>query len=163
MSLRVLAVVGASLALVVWLAAVRPVNQETAIAQREFGRTRVERERLRQRMATLERRVAVHTQLVAASSAASGDPVKALRKVVVEAVSGMPLSDVRLEVSPGRPPTAAQVRLSAVGPFREILRLGERLFGPRSAIALERVQLTSAAGGAIQADIEGFTLGAASQ
>jgi hypothetical protein len=161
-SLRVLALVGGVLALVVWLAAVRPVAQETALAQREFGRTRVERERLRQRMASVERRVAAQKQLVAASSAVPGDPVKALRMVTVEAVSGMPLSDVRLEVSPGRAPTPAQVRLSAVGSFREILRLGERLVGPRSGIALERVQLTSVGGSAVRAEFEGFTLGAAS-
>ncbi len=162
MSLRVLALLGAAVALAVWVAAVRPAAQEIALAQREFARAREERERLRQRTAVLERRVAARAQLVAASSAASGDAVKALRRLVVDSVSKTPLSEVRLEVSPGRAPTAARVRLSVLGPFREILRFGERLLGAQSGLALERVHITATSAGRVIVEIEAFTLGPAS-
>jgi hypothetical protein len=160
-SLRALALAAVAVAALSWVAAVRPVAQGLARAQEQFGRAREERERLRLRIAVLERHVAAHARLVSASGAGSGDPAKALRLFVVECVSRAPLSDVRLEVSPGRGATAARVRLSAQGSFHEILRLGERLVGPGSGLALERVQLSAAGSGRIQAELEGFTLGGA--
>lgn len=161
MNPKVAALLGAALALGVWVAGVRPAAQEIALAQQEFGRAREERERLRLRTAILERRAAVRARLASASSTVSGDPAKSLRRYVVDSVSQGPLSDVRLEVSPGRGLVAAQLRLSALGSFREILRLSERLLGTDSGLALERVQLTAASAGEVRADLEGFTLGAA--
>ncbi len=162
MSLRVAALLVLAVALGVWVAAVRPATQQLALAQQEFGRARGERERLRSQTTVLERKVAAHARLVGASSARPGDPVKALRLFVVDSVSRAPLTDVRLEASPGRGPAVARVRLTASGSFREILLLLERLRGPESGIALERVQLTAGGAGTVQADVEGFTLGAAS-
>ncbi len=162
MSLRALALVAVAVAALCWVAAVRPAAQGLAAAQEQFGRVREERERLRLRTAALERQVMAHARLAGAAGAGSADPAKALRRFVVDSVSGAPLSDVRLEASPGRGATAARVRLSAIGSFREILGLGERLVGPGSGLALERVQLSAAGSGRVQAEIEGFTLGAGS-
>jgi hypothetical protein len=160
MSLRTLTFVLLAVAALVWVAAVRPAARDLAAAQQHFGRARDERERLRLRTALLERQVAAHARLVEVSGAASGDPAKALRLFVVESVSRAPLFDVRLEASPGRGATAARVRLSAAGTFHEILRLGDRLVGPGSGLALERVHLAAAGSGRVRAEIEGFTLGA---
>lgn len=162
MNLRAAALVVLAVALGVWAAAVRPASRQLALAQQEFARARGEREGLRLQTALLERKVAAHARLVGASAARSGDPAKALRRFVVDSVSKAPLSDVRLEASPGRGPTAARVRLTALGTFREILRLLERLGGPESGLALERVQLTAGSAGMVQAEVEGFTLGAVS-
>jgi hypothetical protein len=158
-SLRALALLAVAVAALVWVAGVRPAARDLAAAQQQFGRVRDERERLRLRTAMVERQVAAHARLVDGSGAGSGDPAKALRLFVVGSVSRAPLSGVRLEASPGRGTTAARVRLSAAGSFHEILRLGERLVGPGSGLALERVHLSAAASGRVQAEIEGFTLG----
>ena len=124
MSLRTIALLAVAVSALVWVAAVGPTSRGL-------------------RTAMVERQVAAHARLVDASGAGSGDPAKALRLFVVASVSRAPLSGVRLEASPGRGTTAARVRLSAAGSFHEILRLWERLVGPGSGLALERVQLSS--------------------
>jgi hypothetical protein len=159
-NVRALAIVVAAIAAVVWATAVRPVARDLAAAGQQYARLREERQHLRQRTAVLERQAAAHARLAAASGTEPGDPAKALRRFVVDNVSKVPLSDVRLEAVPGRGAAAARVHLSAVGGFRDVLRLGERLSGPDSGLALERVELGVAGPGRIQAEIEGFTLGA---
>jgi hypothetical protein len=149
-------------AVLCWVAAVRPARQGLAAAQEQFGRAREERDRLRLRTAVLERQVAAHARLVAGQGASSADPAKALRLFVVDSLSRGPLSNVRLDASPGRGATAALVRLSAVGTFQEVLRLGERLVGPGSAVALERVEISATESDRVRAEIDGFTLGAGS-
>jgi type II secretory pathway component PulM len=158
--LRALAAAALVLAALVWAAAVRPAATDVEAARQQYARLREERQRLRLRTAVLERQMAAHARLAGASGTDADDPAKALRRFVVDSVSTVPLSDVRLETVPGRAPTAARVRISVVGGFRDILRLGERLSGPDSGLALERVQLGVAGPGRIQAEIEGFTLGA---
>jgi hypothetical protein len=159
LSLRRAALAAVAVAALSWGAAVRPAREALAAAQEQFGRARDERERLRLRTALLERHVAAHARLAGATGPGPGDPAKALRLFVVGAVSQAPLSDVRLEASPGRGATAARVRLSALGSFHEILRLGERLVGQGSGLALERVSVSAAGSGRVRAEIEGFTLG----
>jgi hypothetical protein len=161
-SRRILAAAVLALAVLVWLTAVRPAASDLEAARQQYGRLREERQRLRLRTAVLERQMAAHARLAGASGTDAGDPTKALRRFVVENVSKVPLSDVRLETVPGRGATAARVRISVVGGFRDILRLGERLSGPDSGLALERVQLGVAGPGRLQGEIEGFTLGALS-
>src|SRR5262249_17838766 len=134
--------------------------RELETAGQQYARLREERQRLRLRTAVLERQVAAHARLAAAYGADAGDPAKVLRRFVVDKVSQVPLSDVPLETVPGRGATAARVRLTAAGGFRDILRLGERLLGPESGLALERVELALAGPGRVQAEIDGFTLGA---
>jgi hypothetical protein len=159
-SLRAVAALVLAAAALVWVTAVRPVAGELEAARQQYARLREERQRLRLRTAVLERQVAAHARLAAASGADAGDPAKALRRFVVESVSTVPLTDVRLETVPGRGATAARVHISVVGGFRDILRLGERLSGPDSGLGLERVQLGVAGTGRIQAEVDGFTLGA---
>jgi type II secretory pathway component PulM len=158
-SLRAVAALALVVAVLVWVAAVRPAARDLESAQQQYARLRDERQRLRQRTAVVERQVAAQARLASAYGPDAGDPAKTLRRFVVESVSSVPLSDVRLETVPGRGATAARIRLSAVGSFRDVLRLGE-LLGPESGLALERVDLAVAGAGRVRAEIEGFTLGA---
>lgn len=160
MNLRALALVLVVVALLVWVAGARPAARELAAAQPEFAHAREERERLRQRTAVLEHRVAARARLALAAGGAGEDPVRTLRRVVVDALSKTPFSGVQLEVSAGRGPAAARLRLSGLGSFRDTLRLLDRLGAAASGLALEHVQLTAAPPAAVRADIDGFTLGA---
>jgi hypothetical protein len=156
--LRVAAAVLLLCALFLWLGVTGPARRDAVEAQRQFAQGREERERLRLRTAEAERRMAYVDRLAAASPGGAQDPVGGLRRTALVALSGTALSGTQIEVTPGRAPMAARARLDARGSFREALRLCERLSGPESGVALERVQLTSAAGSELRVDLDGFTL-----
>jgi hypothetical protein len=66
---------------------------------------------------------------------------------------------VRLGVSPARGPYAARVRLSAEGPFAQVVSLAGLLARPERGLVLERVRLAPR-GQRVSLELEGVTLGA---
>ena len=83
-----------------------------------------------------------------------------MRRSVVQTLQSAGVSGVRLSVTPGRPPYAARVRLSASGPFPEVMALAGRIARPETGVVLERVRL-SPRGGGVALDLDGVTLGPA--
>jgi hypothetical protein len=158
MTARIVALVlllGASLG---YVGLVRPVRHDLAVIQDDFARSRDERERLRARMAELERRVQVRARITGAGlEPGRGDSTGRLRNAVLRVVDAARVSGVTLSVSAGRVPVAAKVHLTAEGRFADLVPLTGRLLSGPPGLVLERLRLTPAAG-RIVADLEGFRL-----
>jgi hypothetical protein len=138
-----------------------PTQRQAAAAADEYRRARDEARDIRTRLARLERRDAAHTRAATALAAATpGGTVRAVRRSVVQTLQDAGVSGVRLGVLPGRPPYAARVRLSASGPYPEVMALTERLSRPETGVVLERVRLSPRAG-IVAVEIDGVTLGPA--
>lgn len=146
---------GASLG---YVGLVRPARHELAVVQDDFARSREERDRLRARLADLERRVQVRARITAAGpEPGRGDSAGRLRNAVLRVVDSSRVSRVSLSVSAGRVPVAAKVHLTAEGRFADLVPLTGRLVSGPPGLILERLRLTPAAGRVV-ADLQGFRL-----
>jgi hypothetical protein len=144
---------------VLYAAVAVPTQRQAAAAADEYRRARDEARDIRARLARLERREAAHTRAATAMAAATpGGTVRAVRRSVVQTLQDAGVSGVRLSVVPARSPYAARVRLSATGPYPEVMALAGRISRPETGVVLERVRL-SPRGGVVGMEIDGVTLG----
>ena len=146
-------------AVVLYAAVAVPTQRQAAAAADEYRRARDDARDVRSRLARLERRDAVHTRAAAAVAGATpGETVRVVRRSVVQTLQDAGVSGVRLSVTPGRPPFAARVRLSASGPFPEV-------HGPDGADRAAgnggraRARAAFAARHGVALDLDGVTLG----
>jgi hypothetical protein len=147
-------------ALALYAAVGVPMQREATAAADEYRRARDEARDIRTRLARLERRDAAHARAATALPAATpADTVRAVRRVVVQTLQEAHVSGVRLAVSPARGPYAARVRLSAEGPFAQVVSLAGLLARPERGLVLERVRLAPR-GQRVSLELEGVTLGA---
>jgi hypothetical protein len=146
-------------AVVLYAAVAVPTQRQAAAAADEYRRARDEARDVRSRLARLERRDAAHTRAATAVAGATpGETVRAVRRSVVQTLQNAAVSGVRLSVTSGRPPYTARVRLSASGPFPEVMALTGRIARPETGVVLERVRLSPRSDG-VTMDLEGVTLG----
>jgi hypothetical protein len=141
-------------ALGLYLGVASPARRSRDASRGEFARAREERERLRSRLALLERRAAT-------VRAPSGDAAaaRALRHSLLEATRGLGLGSVQIGAEAGRRgAVAAHGRLSAEGGQATLLRSAERLAEPASGVLLERVSLRPGRDGTLRLEIEAFSL-----
>jgi hypothetical protein len=138
-----------------------PMQRQATAAADEYKRARDEARDIRARLARLERRDAAHARAAAALPAAAtpADTVRAVRRVVVQALQEAKVAGVRLGVSSARAPYAARVRLSAEGPFAQVVSLAGLLARPDRGLVLERVRFAPR-GDRVGLDLEGITLAA---
>jgi len=155
MTRRALAVILFSLAVGLFLFVARPAQREADAARRDFASARVERERLRVRLAHLDRRTSEDEGAMASDGAAA---VRALRLAALEALEGLSVSGVELSTSPTEQGAiAARGRLAVRAEFAEVLRLARRLASPSSGLLLSRITLRRA-GDAVTLEAETFIL-----
>src|SRR3954447_23389257 len=101
-----------------YAAAALPMRRQGAEAADEYRIARDEARDMRARLARLERRDAAHVRAAAALAGATpADTVRAVRRSVVQTLSGTKVSGVRLGVLASRAPYSARVHLSATGAF----------------------------------------------
>ena len=138
-----------------------PMQRQAAATGDEYKRARDEARDIRTRLARLERRDAAHLRATTALPAAAtpADTVRAVRRVVVQTLQEAQVGGVRLGVSAARAPYAARVRLSAEGPFAQVVSLAGLLARPERGLVLEKVRF-SPRGDRVSLDLEGVTLGA---
>lgn len=139
-----------------------PARRDAASVQDQYARARDERQRLRARLAELERRSRVRVGAPAGPLAAQGgvqgrEQAASVRRAVLGVVDGAHLSGVQLSVSAGRWPVGAKVRLTAEGRFADLVPLSGRLTSGPPGLVLERVRM-SPKGGRVVADVEAFRL-----
>jgi len=121
---------------------VAPARREAAAARDGLARAREDRDRLRVRLADLERRVQVWARVTTAPQESSrGEAAGRLRRAVLRAVEASRVSGVKLAVSPGRAPVVAKLHLRAEGSFAVLVPLtGELVSGP-PGLVVERLRL----------------------
>ena len=141
-----------------YAAIVVPARHELTAAQDGFAQARDERQRLRARVAELERRVQVRARVAAAPpESGRGESAGRLRRAVLSEVEGSRVSGVQLSVSAGRAPVAAKVHLILEGSFPDVLPLTGRLVSGAPGLVLERLRL-SPKDQRVVADLEGFRM-----
>lgn len=155
MTRRTLALVLLVAAAVVFVAVVLPARSDRSAAREEYGLARAEQQRLRVRLADVDRRTSEEQGATAADGAAA---VRALRQAALEATSGLPVSGVAVSTSLSpRGAVAARGQLVVEGRFADALRLTRRLASPSSGLLLERMVLGQA-GGAVRVEASAFIL-----
>jgi hypothetical protein len=145
----------AALATATWAGIAAPARRDAARARHGLAVTQEELLILRTRVAALERTTLADRRLTAAFRSGGREPVGDLRRAILAALDGAPVSGVRLGVRPARPPLAASARLVAEGRFDDLVRLVSRLT-EEGALAPERIRFV--AGPPLRAEIEGFRL-----
>jgi len=138
-----------------FLLVARPAQRERDDARRAYASARVERERVRVRLADLGRRTSEDEGATAADGAAA---VRALRQAALDALKGLSVSRVEISTSPvAQGAMAARGRLVAQADFVESLRLARRLASPSSGLLLSRVTLVGVRD-AVRLEAETFIL-----
>lgn len=138
-----------ALAAGVWFALALPAQRERDAARTEYARARTERERLRAQAVALEKRGAVARTPQAGAAAARG-----LRAALLAATRDLPVEAVQIAAGAAKGRSAARGQLSAEGSMAAVLRLAERLAAAESGVRVDRVELTSVAGGVrLDADV----------
>jgi hypothetical protein len=144
MTRRRLALLLLVLAAAVYAAFVLPAERVRGAAQTEHARARTDRERLKVRLASLDRRTSEDQGATAADGAAA---VRALRRASLRAMDGLPVSAVEVSTRvEARGTVAARGKIVAQGTFVDALRLTRRLAGPSSGLLLQSVELGEARG-----------------
>jgi hypothetical protein len=122
-----------------------PLQKKAAAAADAYRRARDARLAAYGRLGEVHRRESALRRAAPsgfAAAAFSRDPVGQTRQGIVASLEGSGLSGVRLAVRPGSPPAVAEVKLSAEGPFAEVVRLTGELVRPGSGVVLARFQLS---------------------
>jgi hypothetical protein len=128
----------ALLASALYLGVARPATRERDVAREAYGRAREERERLRTRVAEMERRARREDEVPTDPAAGR----RALRLALLRATQRLDVSAVQVAVTDGgRVRAAARGRLTAEGTFTDLVRLASRLAEPSGGPLLERVTL----------------------
>jgi hypothetical protein len=152
---RVLALMLFVTAAALFLLVARPAQRQGDEARRGYASARLERERLRVRLAHLDRRTSEEGGATAADGAAA---VQALRQAALDALEGLSVSGVQISTVPAEQGAiAARGRLVAEAEFVEALRLARRLASPSSGLLLSRVGLQDTRDG-IRLEAETFIL-----
>jgi len=145
MRVRAVAALLLAVTAIVYAGVTVPLQSKAAAAADAYRRARDERRAAYVRLNDMRRRESALRRAAPApgeAAALSRDAVGQTRHGIVASLAGTGLSGIRLAVRPGSPPAAAQVRLSAEGPFAEVVRLAGELVRPGTGVVLERFQLT---------------------
>jgi hypothetical protein len=123
----------------VFLAVVPSARTAMEAARREHARVEEQIQGLRVRLADLDRRRLEDRVATAATGAGAA---RALRKAVLAALDGLPVTDVEIATTPAdHGVVGARCRAAARGRLPDLLRVTRRLAAPTSGILLERVSL----------------------
>lgn len=156
MTRRLAAAVLVLLAAWLWLGVAAPARRERDAAREEFARLRSQRERVRSRVAELERRAAVGRTPESGAAAA-----RALRRALLQCTEGAPVGAVHIAAGPaGRGRVVATGRLSVEGPLDAVLGVADRLADARSGVLVQRAVLVATRPGGLEVrlDVEGVSV-----
>jgi hypothetical protein len=147
-------------AVLVYLGFSRPADREEAAARAELSRLREEERGLLVVIASRERAAAASARAsrMDVLPGTSADAVARLRRSLLDSLRGQSVYNVRLAVTPGRPPLAAEARLSAEGSFADVVRLSGRLVRPGAGFVLRRVRMAPARDGGLVLDVDGVSV-----
>jgi hypothetical protein len=135
-------------------------------ARRAAAQAEADLLRIQTAMMPLRRQVAEGEPQRAAEDAwrEAGQPsdgsVTGLRRLLLQAVAGAPVSGVRLSISAATATLPARTRFAAVGSFADLVGLSERLIGPGTAVVPERMRW-SRTGSDLAFELDGVVLGRA--
>jgi hypothetical protein len=140
----------------------RPAWREQAELVTQASALRAEKDELRGRLAALERAevLSARAARMEAPAGTNDDAVARLRRSLLESLRGEHVSSVRLEVTPARPPLAAEGRLRAEGSFAEVVRFSGHLVRPGAGFVLKGVRLARTPHGSVALEVEGMSVAA---
>jgi hypothetical protein len=121
-----------------------PAQRQAAADGAEYRGVREERRLVQARLARLERAEQLRRQAAAVFAApAAEETVRLARRSLIASLDGVPLSNVRISVRPGRDDVAAVVTLTAEGGFDDVVQFSGHVVRPGSGLVLQTVAFTS--------------------
>jgi hypothetical protein len=136
-----------------------PARRAAVHLEAEQARIQTEADPLRRWLTKSETRRLAQQAWHEAAQRADGS-VTAVRHRVLASVDGALVSGVRLSVVAAQPPLAARTRFAALGSFPDLMGLADRMIGPRTGVAPERVRLAPS-GSLVSLELDGVVLGRA--
>ncbi|HEY6553785.1 MAG TPA: hypothetical protein VI669_10535, partial [Vicinamibacteria bacterium] len=134
-----------------------PAKRASVRLEAERARIQTEADPLRRQLTESEPRRLAQQAWLEAAQRADGS-VTAVRRRVLGSLDGAPVSAVRLSVVAAQPPLAARTRFAALGSFPDLVGLADRMIGPRTGVAPERVRLAPS-GSQVSLELDGVVLG----
>jgi hypothetical protein len=125
-----------------------PRGRESLTAADEYARLRRGRLKTRAEMDVMERRIDAMARAAGLAQGSTPLSLTAVRRAVLAALEGEPLSGVRLQISRDSRGQGARIHLSAQGRYLDLARLPGRLASRGTGLVLERVVLAAQAQGA---------------
>jgi hypothetical protein len=157
-TLRLVSALLLALAGALYLGVAAPALDRVAGQQQEQRRLRAAQQEASRRVAMAKEQLAarqrVATILAEVGPAASGSLLAALRADVLTTLRQWSVSEVTLHVRPLQRPEGAAFRLSAKGPYRDVVGLTRGLARPRLGVILQRVSFR-AGEASVALEIEG--------
>jgi hypothetical protein len=139
----------------VFLAVVPPARTTAEIARREHAQVEEQIQGQRVRLADLDRR-RVESRVATARNGAGA--ARALRRAVLRALDGLPVTNVEIVTTPSdHGVVAARCRATTRGRLPDLLRVTRRLAAPASGALLERVSLGAVREG-VNLEVQAVTL-----
>ena len=127
------------LAAAVYLGVTRPAAQALMAATEEHRQARDARATRESRLARIERREREQARALALLAGACSHSLPAVRRHVIERLSGLPLSDLHLEITAAPAPAFAEVKVGVRGDFSNVVALSSQLARPDAGLALKNV------------------------
>jgi hypothetical protein len=123
----------------IYLGVTRPARQAAGALEQEYRKTRDVQSALQTRLASLERCERERQRALQVLTAAAGRSLTDVRRRLLERLSGLPLSDVRLDIAAAPAPAFAEARVGAQGSFSDVVTLTSRLAQADAGLALRQV------------------------
>lgn len=144
MRMRLLALALLAAAAAIHVLVTLPAQRQAAADGAEYRRVREQRRLVQARLARLERAEQLRRQAAAVFAApAPEETVRLARRSLIASLDGLPLSNVRISVRPGRDDVAAVVTLTAEGGFDEVVQFSGHVVRPGSGLVLQTVAFTT--------------------
>ncbi len=158
MSLRLVSALLLALAGALYLGVAVPAAERVASQRQDQRRLRAAQHEARSRLATAEEQQAARRRVAAILAqvrpSAPENPLASLRADVLATLRQWSVSEVNLHVRPLRQPEGAAFRLTAKGPYRDVVGLTGGLARPRLGVILQSVSFR-AGDGSVALEIEG--------
>jgi len=127
------------LAAALYLSVTRPARQELAAVGDEYRKTRDTQTVRQARLSDAEHLEQQRKRALALLSATPARSVPGLRRHLLEQLSGLPLSDIHLDVCAASTPACEEVKIAVQGDFSDLVTLSSRLARVDAGLALKQV------------------------
>jgi hypothetical protein len=132
------------LAAILYLGVTRPARQDLAAVSDEYRKTGATQAVRQARLSDVERIEQQRQRALTLLALAPVRTVPSLRRHLLAQLSGLPLSDIHLDVRTASVPASAEAKITAQGDFSDLVALSSRLARVDAGLALKQVTLARA-------------------
>jgi hypothetical protein len=130
------------LAAAVYLGVTRPAAQDLAALSDEYSKARDVQVTRQARLADIEHRERERRQALALLAGAQTRSLPAVRRRLLGRLSGLPLTDIHLDIGAAAAPAFAEVKVATQGDFFSLMALSSRLAQADAGLAFRQISFT---------------------